>query len=444
MGLHQSHVTQNSFCLEDAEERFKVIRSLYLRDKSLLLSQGSICWLPTFDCTLASTVVQCSARELGYNPRIQLAAIQEEVYRLFYSAESHNQPDMKRKSELARLGENLDRWADAHDIFASTLPASDADLKLDFFATRISAFRESSEENHVRQVISDARASCLLLLMSYGKLDQSMVTRFETIPFLKSPSKRLGKAVDSRTSKGKTTHKEATVNSKIGPGGMKFHSLLETFSISAFLVLVKNILLAVSSSDVLQAEDDINLLEKVCACYQELDVRNQDETYIHKVGRIFSGFLQIAHLLRPHQQLQTPATGTKPGSNTNNQFIRSPIFFGRQQAISDLADLSGPPSHLTLSMSHEGFSAKIPPMTTPEMTTTGTSPTFHTAMESEFSSPWYDSQRQQRFSPPLQQPFSAPGRKRPRLYEADFALDDSDPDPTLLSDFLNATQNVSF
>ncbi|KAL1959365.1 hypothetical protein VTO42DRAFT_2168 [Malbranchea cinnamomea] len=430
MGLHQPHITPDSPCPEEPEERFKVIRSLYLRDKGLLLSRGSVCWLPTFDCTLDPAVVQCAAGELNYRPRIQLAAIQEEVYRLFHSAESCRQPETKRKDDLARLEKCLERWANAHDIYAAGSLTHDADLKLQFFATRISAFRESLEGSHIRQALHDARASCLLLLMSYGKLEQSMISRFGDLPIFKNLSKPSSNAPNSRLSQGSISNGEELNDSRAtDPGSVHsqgFHSLLETFSVPAFLLLVKNTLLPVSDSDEPQVEDDVHLLESVTACYQAVDARNQGETYVHKVGRIFSGLLHIVHLVRSRQQRQQSPNGAR---QTGGAMSNSPNLFDRQQCIPELVDLSGSSSFLTPSISQDGFSAKVPPsLGTPDMTTTSSSTNLLTSMESDFLSQWYEPLRQLPFSPLLQQSaLSVPSRKRQRLGEPEFGFDDSDP-----------------
>lgn len=445
MGLHQSRVIREASCPEEAEERFKVIRSLYIRDKSLLLSRGSVCWLPTFDCTLDPTVIQRSATESSYSVRIQLAALQEEVYRLLHSAESYKQRNSERGAALARLDKQMSKWAEAHGIFASVLPIRDTDLKLQFFAARINAFRESLEDNHVCQVLNDARASCLLLLMTCAKFDQSMVTRYKSLPLSRNQPKYSGHVTDIQKNKIENSNNEAAANLESASRkafSENHHSLLESFSPFAFLALVKTTLAAVSNVHSAQEEDDINLLEGVCACYQELDSRYQGESYVQKVGRIFCDLLQITRLMRAHKQTQTPTTGTNPASG-NSVLAGSPAVFGRMQAPPDLLDLSRSPSYLTPSMSHyDGFSAKNPNMRTPETTATSTSPPFLTSLDSEFINQWYDPLRPLPFSPLLQQPTSAPVRKRPRLCEPEFILDDAD--PTSLSDFLNTAPNLPF
>lgn len=445
VGLHQSRVIREASCPEEAEERFKVIRSLYIRDKSFLLSRGSVCWLPTFDCTLDPAVIQRSATESSYSVRIQLAALQEEVYRLFHSAESYKKPNAERGAELARLDKQMSKWAEAHGIFASVLPVRDADLKLQFFSTRINAFRQSLEDNHMCQVLNDARASCLLLLMACGKFDQSMVTRYKALPLSRDQSNLSDLATDIQKNKLENSKKEAFVdldNASQKAFSANHHSLLESFSPSAFCALVKNALVAVSGVHSAQEEEDISLLEGVCACYQELDTRYQGESYVQKVGRIFCDLLEITRLIRAHQQTQTPTAGTKAARETS-LLTGSPTVFGRMQAPPDLLDLSRSSSYLTPSISHhDGFPAKILNMRTPETATTSSSPPFLTSLDSEFISQWYDPLRPLPFSPLLQQPNSAPGRKRPRFCEPDFVLDDAD--PTLLSDFLNTAPNVPF
>lgn len=436
MGLHQTHVVSDGVGPEEAQERFKVFRSLYLRDKSFSISRGSICWLPSFDCSLSSELCQTTFADPNCVTRIQLAKLQEEIYRLFHSSESQRQSSVKHKSALSRIEQSLEHWSNEHDIFGSpSSSARDADLQLEFLAARISAFRGSSEPSHIRRALNDARASCLLLLISCGKHDQSMVDRPEILPLSRSPSRSLGKTLGRRSSKNKTS-KEAP-SSTIGkentsePVSLQFHSLLNTFSVPAFFLLVKNVMWPASPNDESQAEEDINLLRKACACYKELDTRTLANNHTRKIGRAFERLLEIVNLVKNPEQPQASSHETHPSSKMHTPPSMQD-FFGESQGFSDFTDLTAPSVYPMPALSWDNFSTKN---TSTRTTDTASTPDLLTPMETEFFS--------QHFPQPLQQNPSPGSRKRPRVRESDISMDDYT-GSKLLSDFLAASPMMSF
>lgn len=437
MGLHQRHAMSDGVSPEEAQERFKVFRSLYLRDKSFSISRGSICWLPSFDCSLSSDLGQMPFPDSTCTARIQLARLQEDIYRLFHSAESQRQSSPKHKNALARIEQGLEQWTNEHDIFSSPCTGGrDADLQLEFLAARISAFRGSSDPIHIRRALNDARASCLLLLISSGKQDQSILQRSDTIPTSKSLAKSLGKTTSSRSNKGKNSTKESSSNTARENASesvpILFHSLLDTFSVPAFFLLVKNVLWPLSPNDDSQAEEDINLLQKACACYKELDIRVQANNHTRKVGRAFERLLEVVNLIKnpicfprkhldtarapvakpqPHQTRKVSSTDHRPSptSPTFRPHPHTPCLLCPGIASRPKTSLIAPPRRPV---------RLPPPLLTP--------------METDFFSQHFQ-----------QQSMSPNSKKRPRLGEPEVSMNDYS-GSRLLSDFLAASPMMAF
>jgi hypothetical protein len=437
MGLHQRHALSDGVSPEEAQERFKVFRSLYLRDKSFSISRGSICWLPSFDCSLSSELGQVDFTDSSCAARIQLAKLQEDIYRLFHSAESQRQSSAKHKSALARIEQDLERWTNEHDLFSSPCAGGrDADLQLEFLAARISAFRGSSEPSHIRRALNDARASCLLLLISSGKHDQSISQRTETIPNSKNPSKPVARTTSSRSNKRKSSNNDSSNTARENEGELVpilFHSLLDTFSVPAFFLLVKNVLWPASGSDESQTEEDINLLQKACACYKELDSRVQANNHTRKVGRAFERLLEVINLIKNPAQLQISPLTTRPSSKAHTP-PNTQSLFGGPSGLSDFPDLPASSAYPMPPMSWDAFGTNPVSAMTTEASSVAASPGLLTPMETDFFSQHFD---QQSVS------LSPSSRKRLRLAEPDVSLDDYS-GSRLLSGFLASSPMMAF
>lgn len=430
MGLHQSHAASDGVGPEEAQERFKVFTSLYVRDKSFSISRGSICWLPSFDCIFSSELGQLASADSNWSARFQLARLQEEIYRLFHSAESQKQCSAKHMIALSRIEQSLERWANAHDIFSSPyIGTNDVDLQLEFLAARISTLRGNTEAGHVRRALDAARASCILLLISYGKHDQPMVERLETLVLSNSPSKTLGKSASPRSEARKATS---------GPVPLLSHSLLDTFSVPAFFLLVKALIWPVSATDELKAEEDMDLLQKVCACCKELDAKTQANNHTRKVGRAFERLLRLVNLIKNSQQLPTSLSGRAQSSNSHTPRTMHNYFSG-PQGFSDFMAVPAPSAvPLPDAVSWDCLSSNKTSTRTSEAASTGAPTGMMTPMDSEYMSQPFDALQPQYFSPHFQQPtVSVQSRKRPCWSEPDVAMDDF-PDPRLFSDFLAA------
>lgn len=260
-GLHQARSTPEGVSPEEAQERLKVFFSLYLRDKSLSVSRGSVCWLPSFDCNLSSEFGDDSSADSKLATRVQLARLQDESYRLLHSADSPRPSSAKYKSALLRIEQGLEHWANANGVFSSPYASSrDVDLQLEFLTARICVFRTSPEPSHVLRTLNDARASCLWVVFSYGKHDPAMIQRLDTLLMSKTPSKRVGRNNSGTSSKsGSASPAQPSSQDLGGPVPLRFSSLLDTFSVPAFFLLASNIISPAPSHEVSKASEDFEL-----------------------------------------------------------------------------------------------------------------------------------------------------------------------------------------
>jgi hypothetical protein len=436
MGLHQTQAAAESFSPEEAQERFKVFRSLYLQDKSFLISRGSICWLPSFDCSLSSELGKAAPGDSNYAARIQLARLQEEIYQLFNSSESQTQDSATHRSALSRIEKGLEGWANVHDVFSA--PSSrtrDIDLQLEFLATRISAFRGNSRPSRVRRALNDARASCLLLLIACGKHEQSLIQKPEIFPLSSSPIKPGSRISSPRPSKSKTPDRRSSRDKSNEDANdfvpSRFHTLLDTFSASAFFSLVSSVMPPTSADSESQTEEDISLLQKACACYKELDTRNQANNHTRKIGQAFEKLLEVVNLVRNTPGIYTSRDGMQQSSNTHTSPVTQNFFDG-PQGLSHLPDLPTLSAYPIPPMSWDNFSPKNTSARATESASAGDSPMLLTPKDLEFFPPHFAQQA----APPL-------SKKRLRTSDLGDYMDDYG-GSRLLSDYLTTSPLMSF
>ncbi|KKA23239.1 transcription factor Cys6 [Rasamsonia emersonii CBS 393.64] len=449
IGLHQMHAASNGVSQEEAEERFKVLRSLYLLDKSCAISRGSICWLPSFDCGISSVLSQPAFSDPTYAARMELAMLQEEIYRLFHSAESQKQSVAEHKIALARVDQRLERWANAHDIYSSShLVGQDIDLKLDYFAARITAFHGSPDPGHLRRALNDARASCLLLLTSLDEHNPAMVEWLEglllSMHSLKFVDRKLGQQQDKNTQ----DHADfaAAKNEKAHePGPSHFHRLLSSFPVPAFFLMAKNIVGSISGDNQAQAEGDLNLLQMVCACFKGLDSRIPADNYTRRVGRAFERLLEIIHLIINPQtsSLETQDSFHSQGTPSTQSLVAG------VPNLTDFGDLTSPTGAVpAVTVSWDGFTNKSTTVTTNtnQIDTPGTitPPSLLTPVDMSYLTQPADALRQQSYpSRAPRRPMGPPSRKRRHLSDEDVVSMDSQSE-TFLFDLLASNPDMSF
>lgn len=440
------HAASHGVSPEEAEERFKVLRSLYLLDKSSAISRGSICWLPTFDCGISSVLCQPAFSDPTYAARMELAMLQEEIYRLFHSAESQKQSVTEHKIALARVDQRLEHWANAHDIYSTShLAGQNVDLKLDYFAARITAFHGSSDPGHLRRVLNDARASCLLLLTSLDEHNPAMAEWLEglllSMQSLKFVDRNLGQQDKNRQDLAEFA---ATKNEKSNePVPSRFHSLLSSFPVPAFFLMAKNIVGSISDDNQAQAKGDLNLLQMVCACFKGLDSRIPADNYTRGVGRAFERLLEIIHLIiNP----QTPPIETQDGFHSQGTPSTQSLVAGMPN-LPDFGDLVSPTGAVpAVTVPWDGFSNKSTMVTTNtnHMDTTSTSPpSLLTPVDMSYLTK-LDSLRQPSYpSRAPRRPMGSPSRKRRHLSDEDVVTMDSQSE-TFLFDLLTSNPEMPF
>ncbi|TGO49657.1 hypothetical protein BCON_0204g00080 [Botryotinia convoluta] len=290
MGLHQTQIFPDETNTYDTLERAKVVQSLYVRDKSLCTTRGSVSWLPTHDCNIAPQISAAIERHVPYSDTLQLAMIQDDVYRLTHTASFRT--SKSRKSQASKLLRSIERQLEQYtqtfgilDCQASSYNPRRSMLTLEFLATRILALQHGSGQKHAEQLRSDARASCLLLLIANGVQDPQIVDNFNAL----------------------ACQKTATLNrdeklSTIEANTVSFASVLDAFSLPAFFILLKGLLR--SSDNDHGSNSDLDLLRRVSACYINSTERMQSNSYHRKVAWTFEQLLIIINLIKHPEQYQ--------------------------------------------------------------------------------------------------------------------------------------------
>jgi len=268
MGLHQQMEDESGREIGEMDERAKIFRSLYLRDKTNLLSRGLHCWLPSFDCNLS--FMKSNTKDTDMTARLNLARLQEDIYQSVYSMDSYRQPERSRNAALEGIEEKLEQWTALYGRPDNTNSSLLVDLKLGFLASRIVALRSSSEIRHKEQVVRDSRTSCQLIAAS-AELGTGNVlhTRSPSVEFSSSTS----------FSRSNSSKELQNLPENFGPKpSSRLRSLAEGFSVPAFFGLINNIVWPVVGDDI---HGDVKL------------------NSARKISRAFQSLLGIARLLRP-------------------------------------------------------------------------------------------------------------------------------------------------
>ncbi|KAH8799821.1 hypothetical protein F5884DRAFT_686596 [Xylogone sp. PMI_703] len=339
MGLQHDQAMLHSISPEEAEERSKVFRSLFLRDKSLAISRGSMCWLPSFDCgvtiqpnrfTYASSSPSTESSG-NWDVRAELAGLQEEVYQRFQASHAQHRSQSEQNTSLLAIRQRLDRLVETCDVFNRSCPDNyNYQLQLEILATRILVFRGSFETEQNSEALRDARASCLILLIVSGRHEQPMLGRLKKLALSKSSS--ISDSPDQSV--------------QLGPGrASPAPGLLDAFSVSAFFLLLVNVILSDSRVDDAETHEDLSMLQMVCACFEGADINIQTNSYVRKVARVFRRLLDIASLLKRSHQRASPQDNTVPDPN-HNRMLAQDVFDG----LTDLPELVEQPylSHLSV------------------------------------------------------------------------------------------------
>ncbi|KAH8909386.1 hypothetical protein BR93DRAFT_975668 [Coniochaeta sp. PMI_546] len=183
MGLHHGH-DPTGFSANEAAERRKVFRSLYMRDRNAAITRGTLLWLPNDNSKSSSSGRPPSdanasdaeppdvSSALGYDSRYELARLQDRLYRLLCAGLPESSASNRRTS-FARLQHRLKVWSQTNKV-PSVNPPTTVDgvsLHLSFLGTRMQLNQSHANSQHSggsAQLLHDARVCCLLLATSCG------------------------------------------------------------------------------------------------------------------------------------------------------------------------------------------------------------------------------------------------------------------------------------
>ncbi|KAL8701086.1 MAG: hypothetical protein Q9201_005106 [Fulgogasparrea decipioides] len=300
MGLHKAQAIPDAASAEEQQERWMVCRSLYLRDKGLTVSRGSVSWLP--ESNFSQILGIGSDQRRTYSGRLELASLQDKIYWLAHSPKRLRRSSKKVQGILTQIQQGLEDLARSHGLFNTHDHRTRCTtLQLDFLSTRIGALLESPVPSHGKLVRADARASCLVLLLARGDCNETVQEQYNRLISTRSSAYPPPSDEDARLG-GIATGSDGSIQPNSDyTSSLNLLGLLDAFPASVFFVLVRHVLWPSEQDDGTSAEDDLALLRKVHACYHENASLMPPGSYRHKVGSIFQLFLQIVSLLRDGQ-----------------------------------------------------------------------------------------------------------------------------------------------
>lgn len=283
MGLHQlqSGPQNASSPHADQVDRCKVLRSLYLRDKKLALQRGCACWLPLHDCTLP-TAFGLEAANDALPAHLQLASVQNDLYKLIHAANARRQSPHKTSRLLARINQSLDElsraplWTDQGDCSIRNNA-----FKLDFLTSRISAASFAMTDGYSEAMLGDAIASCLFLLAGCGQHDDALATQL---------SRLLPRDLGAQQETNVTALAFARSNPSQPPA---LHASLVSFSLRAFFLLAKQLMPGRSGLETAEKEAILAILHRVAACYKGNQPIFESQNLCRNLGNVFQQVLQI-------------------------------------------------------------------------------------------------------------------------------------------------------
>ncbi|KAJ3465938.1 hypothetical protein MRS44_006596 [Fusarium solani] len=307
MGLHQARASLHDCPPEVIIERQKVFRSLYIRDKNAVVCRGATSCLPGYDSSVARPSEGDEAR---YSPRIDLAKIQEDVYRNLHASESPDLPPSKQTQLLLQLEQKLEQWDSTHRV--TKIPPTSVDsatLMLSFFTTRLCILRASEDTKYSHQALRDAKASCLLfLLATTAQPDPRMVEALDRLlghtrscsPIIPANS---DSTRDNLSRKRASTPDEGEILASVLP------RLAANFPLAAVFIITRNIIQPMASSNDAfgQPEEEILLLEALRDRYASAADQEHVENLPLKLSRTLESLLRIVRQKVFPEVISTPS-----------------------------------------------------------------------------------------------------------------------------------------
>ncbi|KAK4890186.1 hypothetical protein LTR27_011068 [Elasticomyces elasticus] len=364
MDLHRPQSVLPGVSPEEHQERWKVCRSLYIRDKALAVSRGSVSWLPDMRITPLSSLA--SEQKSSHRRRVQLATIQDNVYKLANTSDPLSRSSRKLKKALRVIQTGLQDMAQTHDLFDSWMTDQTcAPLRLDFLATRLAAIHESLCHSQQRIVHTDARVSCMTLLIGCGRSNMGLHQYAEALMLANGSAYHTRLGTDpTDTSRGKQAV-QATFTGVVAASSIL--ALLDAFPPTAFFRIVRNILWPDQHTVISDADKDLSLLQQVQACYTEHATLMPAGSFRRKLASVFEALLRLVAIAREQYSAHNNSLSTEP---------------------------HGPPD-VTLSINAPGSSTSVPTAPQPQldaifdMTSLSAWPTLNNAQELSWDS-WTD------------------------------------------------------
>ena len=357
-GLHQANnsLAQSSkLSAVETEERQRVFRSLYIRDRFSATACGAITWLPNPSSknwslpptpnVYAEDGIPSKQLEIQHTAHWELAEIQDVLHRLLSSADASDMSTAKWRTALARLEQKLEIWTQTHKVVSLSQPATVEEvlLHLALLGTRIRVLgigkNNGGATRHISsQVLHDARLSCLLVATSCNQyLNQPLVDRLNSL-LNKTESTSSTSSPASASSRSSPDSYPATealqgtgaLNPRPGSrtlgeapvsAPLPLHRLASVFPTAAVFVLARHILGIDTNPQSSQSaatgaqrnpqrhremNQDISLLETLLFCFRNAPppttaaaARSKTENNIHgfKLGRIIQHLVDIIHAI---------------------------------------------------------------------------------------------------------------------------------------------------
>ncbi|WPH01314.1 Hypothetical protein R9X50_00415300 [Acrodontium crateriforme] len=292
MGLHHTKYSALESNDVDTVERHKVFCALYARDRSLCILRGRLSWMSSDEYNITSQLgIASTEGGRPYNDRYRLTGLQDEIHRLSTGISLGKLTSQSKiQTRLRVIEARLDEFANDSTFLQATEGASPvlALMPLEFLASRILALQYGIEERHKTQVLSDARASCLLLLIACGEQDRQLLDQLNSLH-------------------GPQRSDQTPVNeiSGVRKNASFFKNALDSFSVPAFFVLLNRLLQSREEEEPTGATPDIDLLRKVSAVYKTHAGGIQAGSYHGKLAQVFGRLLAMAELLNDRPELLT-------------------------------------------------------------------------------------------------------------------------------------------
>ncbi|RDW72756.1 fungal specific transcription factor domain-containing protein [Aspergillus mulundensis] len=342
MSMRQRHLPSHDDNDIETVELEKARRSLYIRDRGLCITRGTVSWLPPHACDFIKRLSVEVDPEKPYHIRVRLAMIQDEVYLLNQAAYTDT-PSSRRSLgvSIESIQRQLAEFATTFAIFDLSSPSKlnhNVGIGLEFLATRILALRLSRQQGHLEQVRLDARASCLLLLIANGARAEQIIPRFHL----------LTSSVLSSSTASPVNHETAT----------RFMCrAMDAFSIPSYFFLSQDVI-----SDLIgdyrasSSNEDLQLLRQVSECCTRFVSSTESNSYHRKVAGVLHHVLDIAKFIDHPGESKIPKcpsedkamTDTSPGSS-----IPCPLDF--PDAAGKLPQQNPHDSHWPIIPDHPGL-----------------------------------------------------------------------------------------